>query len=489
MQIWKTIVVVALLVIVGGYALYTARQPAPGATPKLVTAAAKDIRKIDLSAPGRDIVIERAGKGQWRIVKPVEAKADSAAADGIANAIANLQITGTIGRKPSDLAAFGLARPTVVVTAYAKDGKALPQITVGKDTPVGDSSYIMASNRHDILLVANTFPAQVNKSVDDLRSRVLLAMKPEDVSKIVLDEGVGKTFELRRQGASWTIVEPRRYPADDAAIKQLLDTLTGAKASGFASDSRADLETYGLANPSFKVALYDRKGAEESLLFGFKQPRAGQDGVYVRRGEGSDRPVATVYQYILNAVDKNFDDLRNKTVLVFDQSNVGKVEISGGPVSEVLERGSNGKWDVAAQGKSATAETLVAESLLDQLHDLKASKIPEDPITNPKRYGMVSPTLVLTLYAKDGKEIGAVRVSTIQETMMPRETLTSQQLPKPKTRYFGYATNSVDSAVYEIPTQAVADLVNTATRLRADALGKPQPAASDAAHAAPAASP
>ena len=477
MQIWKTIVVVILLAIVGVYAFYTAHQPGPEATPKLFSVAPKDIEKIELRAPGRDIVIERAGKDQWRIVKPIQAKADRIAADGIADAIANVQITSAIDKKPSDLAPFGLARPAVVVTAYTRDNKALPQITVGQNTPVGNSAYITAANKPGILLVSNSFPAQVNKSVDDLRSRILLAMKPEDVRKIVLDEGVGKTLELDRKGAHWTIVKPRPYPADDAAVKRLLDTLTNAHISEFAAGSPSDLSEYGLANPSSKVALYGEKGSEESVLFGFKQPEADKDGIYIRRGEGADRPVATVYQYVFNAVDKNFDDLRDKTVLTFDQSNVGKVSVAGGPISEVLERGANGKWNIAADGKSAEAETLVAESLLDQIHDLKATKIPEDPMTNPKRYGMVTPTLVIALYAKDGKQIGAVRASTIQETMAPPEMPASQSAAKPQSRYIGYATTTVDSAVYEIPAQAVTDLENTVSRLRTDALGKPKPSA------------
>lgn len=481
MQIWKTIAVVILLATVGVYALYIAHQPALEATPKLFTVASTDIRKIELRAPGRDIVIERAKEGGWRIVQPIQAKADRVAADGMADAIANVQITGKVDEKPSDLAPFGLAQPAVVVTAITKDNKALPEISVGKDTPVGNSAYIMAADKPGILLVANSFPAEVNKNIDDLRSRILIGFKPEDVRKIVL-EGSGKTLELDRQGAQWTIVKPQHYPADNAAVRQMLDSLTNAHVDEFADDSPSDLSKYGLANPSFKAELYGKDNAKESILFGFKQPEADKSAIYVRRGEGADQPVATVGEYVLNAADKNFDDLRDKTVLVFDQADVGKVTLAGGPISEALERASGGKWNIAANGKSAAAETPVAESLLDQIHDLKATKISEDPMTNPKRYGMVTPTLTLTLYARDGKEIGAVRMSTIQETTTAPETAEGQP-PKPKTQFIGYATISTNPAVYQIPAQAVTDLENTTSRLHADVAATPSPSA--AAHATP----
>ena len=145
MQTWKTIVVVILLVIVGGYAYYVSRQPAEQ-TPKLNTISAGDIQKIELRSRTRDIVVERARDG-WRFVKPIQGEADRTAADGMADAIADLQITGTISEPPADLAPFGLQNPAVNVIVTTKDHRVLPAIMVGKDTPVGNSSYIKSEQK------------------------------------------------------------------------------------------------------------------------------------------------------------------------------------------------------------------------------------------------------------------------------------------------------------------------------------------------------
>jgi hypothetical protein len=40
-------------------------------------------------------------------------------------------------------------------------------------------------------------------------------------------------------------------------------------------------------------------------------------------------------------------------------------------------------------------------------------------MTHPEHYGMVTPTLTLTAYDKDSKEIGTVRASTIGMTFKP----------------------------------------------------------------------
>jgi hypothetical protein len=472
MGFWKTIVVVILLVIVGGFALYLGHQPAPEKTPKLFRIASKDIRQIELRSPIRDIVVERAKGDAWKIVKPIDADADRIAVDGIADAVSKLEITGTAEEKPTDLAPFGLANPVVTVTITSKDKRAFPAILVGKDTPVGNSAYIKATDKPAVLLVANVFPTQVNKTVDDLRSRILVALKPEDVSRVAFNHGEGgATLEIERKGDNWTIVKPKRYPADKAAVQEVLDTITSAHVADFIDDNPSDLAKYGLVDPSLSVELYGGKtNARESMLFGFKQPEVSKSAVYVRRGEGNDRPIATVADNVFIAANKTFSDLRDKTVLAFDPPKVERVKLLGGPIDETLQRAPGGKWNVTGAGKTVPAEVPVVESLLDQLHGLKATKIPEDPMSDPQRYGMVNPNLAITLYSKDGSEVGTVRVSSIQATIVRKDAN-----EKPASQNFGYATTSRDSAVFEILPQLVTDLENTAARLHTDVVGTPAP--------------
>jgi hypothetical protein len=478
LQTWKTIVVVALLIIVGGYAYYVSRQPVEQ-TSKLNNISASDIQKIELRSPARDIVIERAKNG-WRFVKPIQGEVDNATADSMADAIAGLQITGTIAETPRDLAPFGLQNPAVNVIVTTKDHRVLPAIMVGKDTPVGNSSYIKSEQKPGILLVANSFPSQVEKTVDDLRPRTLIGFQPDQIQKVVLDSNNGVPLELTKKSDHWIIDKPKTYPADDTAVQQLLETVSNARVADFIDDNPSDLSKYGLANPSFKLIVYGGKSnAQESLLFGFNQPQPDKGGIYARRDEGNDQPVITVNSYVLNGVNKNFDDLRDKTVLGLDRSKVDHVMIVSPIFDETVTRAGGGKWNVVSNDKTAAAEGLVVDSLLDQLHDLKGTKIVEDPMTHPDHYGMVKPTLTLTAYSKDGKQLGTLRVSKVEVILKP--TGQNAETAKPQQRNFAYATNSTDSAVYEITLQAASDLENTVNRLHSDtttpAPPKPSPVA------------
>jgi hypothetical protein len=327
----------------------------------------------------------------------------------------------------------------------------------------------------------------VEKSVDDLRSRTLIGFKPDEIREVVLDSNNGAPLELTKKGDQWTIAKPKTNAADNSAVQQLLETITNARVADFIDDNPSDLSKYGLVNPSFRLTLYGGKSnVQESLLFGFKQPQSEKGGLYARRGEGNDQPVITVDSYVLNDVNKNLDDLRNKTVLGLDRTKVDHVMILSPKFDETLARAGGSKWNTISNDKTAAAETLVADSLLDQLHDLKATRIAEDPMTHPDHYGMVKPTLTVTAYAKDGKELGALHVSRMEVVLKPGPENTDTA--KPQKRNFAYATTGADRAVYEIPVQAASDLENTVNRLHSDATrASPKPSA--AAAPTPGASP
>jgi hypothetical protein len=140
----------------------------------------------------------------------------------------------------------------------------------------------------------------------------------------------------------------------------------------------------------------------------------------------------------------------------------------GGPVSIVLERVHNDKWNVIAEGKSVAAKPEIANSMLDQLHELRGTRIVEDPMTDPQPFGMVHPTLTAVLYDRSGKEIGSIYLSQIEATTRP-----DAPTAKPASRTFGYASSTADKAVYEITPAQVVDLENTASTLKGESESKP----------------
>jgi len=484
MQSRKTLRAVLALAIVGGFAYYISRQPEPQKNHKLFDLKPEDIAQIELRGPARDLVIQRDGPGLWRIVKPVQTPADNSIADGIANAIAGLQVVDTVDENPADLANFGLETPATSVIVTTTDKRVLPGIMVGSDTPVGNNSYIKTTDKPAVLLIPAGFTVAAGRTLKELRSHVLVGLTADQMNRVAVTHPDGSVIEVARKGDDWMITKPREHSADKAAVQQLLDVIAGARVAEFIEDNPQDLEKFGLAKPALQFEVSGGKdNTKETVLIGFKQAEAGKSAVYTRVAEGN-QPVSTVADYIVKAVDKSFDDLRDKTVLAFDEPKVARITLIGGPVSILLERTPGDKWNVIAEDKTVPAKPEVATSLLGQLHDLKGSKIVENPMTDPKPFGMLNPTLTATLSDQSGNPIGSIYVSEIEET-----TRSENPSVKPISQNFGYATSSADKAVYQITPEQVVDLENTGSTLKSEVEPKPTPSPSPSPAASDAPSP
>ena len=332
----NTIIALVVLLVVGGYALVMNRYSQPIPAEKLLGVKADDIAKIELKYPDRVLTVERPKGGVWRIVKPIGVDADQTPVNNLARAIANAQVTKTVEDKAADLAPFGLAKPAVSITVTTFDGKTLAPIEVGKSTPIGFSAYVMRGGNPAVMLTSSAFPSGMNKTVDQLRKRDLLTFKIGDVSHFTLAKDDGSVIDIERDGDQWKFTKPGNYLADPTQVRQLLGALLEVKVADFIADAPASVSQYGLEKPHLTITIYDKNGAQESLLFGFKQTEQGKDGIYVRRGEGT--PVYTVHEWVLNAVDRTALDLRDKTVFSFEPSAVQSASVTVGKEQFMLKR-------------------------------------------------------------------------------------------------------------------------------------------------------
>ena len=206
----------------------------------------------------------------------------------------------------------------------------------------------------------------------------------------------------------------------------------------------------------------NKGGAQESLLFGFKQKEQGKDGIYVRRGERA--PIYTVAPWVMNGVDKTVVSLRDKTVLSFDPSKVETIVLKPadtGPFT--IKRAGGDKWNVIADGKTSPADRAIVERFMDRIHDLKGNSIIMDPIKSPEMFGMDKPALTITLQDKDQKEVGQLKLSKIEvKRAAPSDTPETPE--PPKNEY--YATSSSSGALFSTDDFLFSQLNKTAHEFR-----------------------
>jgi hypothetical protein len=462
MRLRNTIIVLILFAIVGGYAFIAGHYSSPEAQRKLLAVKQDDIAKIELHYADRDIVLERDKGKPWRLVKPIGAEADQTQANNLARAIADCAVVRTVDDKPADLAPFGLKPPTTTVTVTTFDKKTLPAIEVGKSTPIGFNAYVRLADSPAVLLAEAVFSAGMNKTVNDLRVRDLMAFKLDDVQKLIIARGNGQTVEIDRDGDHWKIVKPAPYAADDTAVRMALSTLVNAKASDFIADAPGDVTQYGLEKPHLTATVVLKNGEQQSMLFGFKQSEQGKSGIYVRRGERA--PVYAVAGYVMSSLDKSVLDFRNRTIVNVDPEAVGTVKVKNSDGEFTLKRAGT-DWNVIAGGKTTEADIPVVERLLNQLRDLKGQSIVADPMPSAQPFGLDNPAAEITLIGKDGKELGAVKLAKI--SVQPTAPPIPGEPAGPRTEY--YASSSASKAVFSLSDFSFAQLNKPAPRYMAKA--------------------
>ena len=225
MRLRNTIIALVLFAIVGGYALIVSHYSETEEKQKLIEVKQDDIAKVELKYSDRDIVLERDKGKPWRLVRPIGTDADQSQANNLARAIADAVEVKTVDDKPADLAPFGLKPPTATVTVTTFDKKTPSSIEVGKSTPIGFNAYVRLANSPAVLLTEGAFSSGMNKTVNDLRDRDLMAFKTDEVQKLIIARDNGQSVEIDREGANWKIVKPGSYPADDNTVRLALSTL------------------------------------------------------------------------------------------------------------------------------------------------------------------------------------------------------------------------------------------------------------------------
>lgn len=464
MQFRNTIIVLVLLLLIGGYIYFFQAGKPEEETQKLFNIKPDEITKINLKYPSQEIELARTD-GTWKMLKPIQANADSAAVTTLTHEVADADVKRTVDENAPDLALYGLAKPAVTVTVSTKD-KSLPGIEVGKNSPIGYSVYIKTTDKPAVLLTSGGFGPGTKRTVSDLRDHTLMTFKVDDVKKLVVKQDGQPPVELDKQQSNWKIVKPAAYDADSNGVRTLLGSLSNARIDEFTSDNPAHLSHYGLDKPALEVSVFTGAGqSPQSLLFGEKGSGTGKDDYYVKLA--STPNVYTVHNYVFSDANKTLNDLRDRTVLAFDPDQVEQVKFSNNGHAYVISRSADGKW-TETDGARSGADAVKVRQFLDRLHDLKAESIVQDTTANLDKFGLNSPNETVAFSGKNGKELGTVKLSRVE-----RRNENDKNAP---ARIDYYALSSASPTVYKIFEYDYGDLLKTPEQFAA-----PKPSAAPAA--------
>ncbi|OGW15446.1 MAG: hypothetical protein A3G93_10485 [Nitrospinae bacterium RIFCSPLOWO2_12_FULL_45_22] len=408
MSIRKLSLMFLILILLGSYFYFYeikrkgALQKAEEAGKKVFSLKKEDIVELKLKKGDKNIVC-RKGDGNWNLEKPLQAPADSITIDAVLSSLLGLSRERAIEDKVADLSPYGLKDPDIeVVLKSNKDKVEGHALYVGDKNPTGSFLYVRQGNNPEVFLVPSSLEADLSKEVNDFRDKTAVKINPHEIQKVeFIRDGQQIRCELD-QAKQWTIVEPIKYRANEAKIKDFLDKVRELKIKEFVDEDPKELNPYGLDHPSQELAFWskNKEGSPVRLYLGMKDE--GEKGVYAKHSDKKN--VFLVEEGFITYLPQRVEELRDPYLLRFDPEKVIKLGIQSpaeGNIICTIEHDHN--WQLQAPVK-VKADAQEIDTLLTNLKELKVKEFISDEPKDLQEYGLASAQISYNIWEKNQKE-------------------------------------------------------------------------------------
>jgi hypothetical protein len=171
---------------------------------------------------------------EWRIARPLAARADSFAVDRLLDGLAGLEKTRTLD--DVDPKAVGLDKPRAVVRLTTRSGEKV--LKLGAEVPPGGSLIAGVEGRKGAYVVGDAILSDVDKGPGEWRDRLVFRGDRERIQRVTLTGGPGGPVVLARRADGFWIERPFADRADHDLMDGLLSDLAGLTADRFLDGSR-----------------------------------------------------------------------------------------------------------------------------------------------------------------------------------------------------------------------------------------------------------
>jgi len=217
----------------------------------------------------------------------------------------------------------------------------------------------------------------------------LIRIDEDDISGLKVTRlGSSPDISLKRHGEGWLLEEPLETPADKATVDALLRNLTGAKRIRTFENVGESAQEYGLVEPAHRLTV---EGLNEVkvLLIGNKDFTG--DEIYVQF-EGEPQVFLTS-AILLNSLDKELLDWRDKRILTFDRDRLQEIRIQRASEEIVLVKKGD-DWSLTVPITEPADEGTVS-SAISTLETGSAVEFVAEEASDLAEFGLESPTMVV----------------------------------------------------------------------------------------------
>jgi hypothetical protein len=259
---------------------------------------------IEIAGSDRTLQIAKTGE-DWKLTKPVEAKADYGTVEALIGRVQTAQMKAIAANDVTDPKQYGFDKPEVTVTIGAGSSRAT--LIVGKAGEAG-TFFARDQARPMVFAVEASLVDELKKPADTYRRKDLFEYRSFTANRIEITRGKETmAFEKTKgQGKDaqekWRQVLPAAKDVDAAKIDTFLTRLSNLRAESFLAPD--DKSKTGLDAPAAIVVVRFEDGKkQERVVFG----KVGTDVFASRAGEPGAAKVAT---FDFDEAMKGLDDIK-----------------------------------------------------------------------------------------------------------------------------------------------------------------------------------
>ena len=205
------------------------------------------ISRITVETASRTLGFERED-GDWRIVQPMEARADDFTVGDLSRAIRTAEMTEVLAETEEDpVYSFGRPRATVTV----EDGKGRHELVIAQE---GETYFARSSGQDGVYGVSATLAESLDKELADFRNKKLFDFGFADPVRIEVRAGE-KAITIVRSEDKWKLETASGRELEGEQVQTLLDRLRNLTATDFPSDTAGDHAGFGLGSPAIEAAV------------------------------------------------------------------------------------------------------------------------------------------------------------------------------------------------------------------------------------------
>jgi len=371
------------------------------------------VKRLEVHHEDHLIAVESEGDKGWKMVAPLEAKADKTKVNDLISTINGAKVKEFIDDTPQDLVKYGLNPPRWRLSFFIGDDRAEKSLLLGDEDTAKGGVHAKRGAMDHVFLVETKLLEKIPQDAGDWRDRMLMAFKREEVEKVEIRTGDDTTAVAcvdhcgQIPDDRWQIKQPMEAKADAVKVRTLLRSLEELKVKTFVAEMAEDLTPYGLANPAAQISIWRKENTDPiTVLLGRED--ADKGGYYLKLAE---RPAV----YLIDTKDysdlvKKAPDLRDRKLLAFKARDVRKLEIKHAD-GEVVIEGDGESWSQIKPAK-AKLDAYKVRSLLWKLEDLEFKEEWKATVVAADVHGLDTPSAAVTLWVQDGKKVDTVKLGT-----------------------------------------------------------------------------